>query len=457
MTIVNQPYWDISLVKRLERLAGKIALFGMVAPISVGYGLIEPGSTNSRPDGVAIMSYRQNGIVVSETVVESSAAIQHGFIYAEIGSGVKTGIAIANPAASTITVSFSYADADGKALGQSSVSLPPASQIARFLDDAPFSLGTPVRAVLTFDASAPVYITALRGLVNERSEFILSTLPIIETNPTAGPLLIPHFADGGGWSTQTVLMNPTNQAMRGSIQFFNHETQGVTTVVIYSIAPGGSYRFQTLGTEPDTQVGSVWIIPSSDTGVPAAFGVFSFRHDGVTVTEAAMRAVNGVTSYRLYVENSDAVQTGVVIANPSASPITVSLEARTLTGAQTGLTAFLTIPGRGQVAQFLGQMRGFEKIGSGFRGMLRVSTTAASGIAVAGVRGRYNERGDFLTATLPAIDEFASSLRPDRAFPHYVEGAGYTTEFVLFGGNPSSAPAGVVRLFDQSGHLISAW
>jgi hypothetical protein len=87
--------------------------------------------------------------------------------------------------------------------------------------------------------------------------------------------------------------------------------------------------------------------------------------------------------------------------------------------------------------------------------VLRIS--AASNIVAAGLRGRVNERNDFLISTLPSTDENAVAVRSQLAFPHYVEGAGYTSQFILFSGSKNSAPNGAIKLFDQSGNQITAW
>ena len=59
---------------------------------------------------------------------------------------------------------------------------------------------------------------APRGLTNERSEFLMSTLPVIDTTapPRNGTGVVPHFADGGGWVTQILLVNPTDNPMTGN-------------------------------------------------------------------------------------------------------------------------------------------------------------------------------------------------------------------------------------------------
>ncbi len=422
--------------------------------LSTGYGIIHQDSASSNPQGIAIFTYRQNGVVVTEAGVPATAPLQHGMIYAEKNGPVKTGLAIANPGDSAASISFFYTDSEGKTSGQGSIVVPAGTQISRFLDEAPFNSSSLGRATFTFDSSTPVYVTTLRGMTNERFEFIVSTLPVIDTAPASSTLILPHFADGGGWTTQILLVNPGSQTMQGTIDLLE---EGVPASTPYSIAPGSYYRFQTSGSGTAIRTGSVRIVAGASGTAPAAIALFSFKKDGVTVTEASVLAARGSTAYRAYVETSDNVQTGIAIANPASSGITVNLEATTLSGTPAGFSGSLTIPANGHVSAFLGQIPGFERMTSPFQGILRISTSSGTGVVVAGLRGRTNERGDFLIASLPTVDETTPAPRPDLAFPHFAEGAGYSTQFILI--SPASTPSvtGVLRLFDQTGYPVNAW
>ena len=104
---------------------------------------------------------------------------------------------------------------------------------------------------------------------------------------------------------------------------------------------------------------------------------------------------------------------------------------------------------------FLNQIQGFSALPNPFRGVLRVSTSSAGGISVVGIRGRYNERGDFLITTTQAIDESRPASTTEQFFPHFADGAGYTTQFILFNGSADQASFGSLRFFTQSGQPLS--
>src|SRR6266481_6331967 len=73
-------------------------------------------------------------------------------------------------------------------------------------------------------------------------------------------------------------------------------------------------------------------------------------------------------------------------------------------------------------------------------------------ISAIGLRGRYNERGDFLISTTPAIAENTPTTTGELVFPHIATGGGYTTEFLLL--NRGTASAGTISIFSESGDRL---
>ena len=123
------------------------------------------------------------------------------------------------------------------------------------------------------------------------------------------------------------------------------------------------------------------------------------------------------------------IQSGFAIANPSPAAVQVSLELSNLDGSFAGvLPASINVPAGGQIAKFTNEL--FPGIPATFQGIAKI--TAASPIAVTGLRGRYNERGDFLITTTPPMNE-ATAAAGDLLFPHIVAGSGYNTQIIIYG------------------------
>jgi hypothetical protein len=114
-----------------------------------------------------------NGVLISEAGVPATVPASKGRIFVEIGSGVDTGFAVANPNDTAAKVSFFFTDRSGTDSAAGSFTLPAHGQVARFLDEAPFPVPRPALGTFTFTSDVPVSAIALRGLVNKRSEFLI--------------------------------------------------------------------------------------------------------------------------------------------------------------------------------------------------------------------------------------------------------------------------------------------
>ena len=115
--------------------------------------------------------------------------------------------------------------------------IPANQQIAKFLHESPFNglVGrTSLQGTFSFTSNIPVSVIALRLFVNERGEQLITTLPITDLSAPApgGVIYLPHYADGGGWATQIVLVNPTDAPITGTVQFFTQGTVGTTAVPV---------------------------------------------------------------------------------------------------------------------------------------------------------------------------------------------------------------------------------
>jgi hypothetical protein len=439
---------------------------GAAPNISAGFAAIQPNTSGAALSGMAIFGYRENNVLVSEAGVPASPLISSGRLYAEVSSFVNTGVAMANPNGQPVTVNFQFTDATGADFGQGSTILPANGQIAKFLNEAPFNGGSSLMGTFTFTASQPISVIALRGLTNERSEFLITTLPVADLSiaPGSNPFVFPHYADGAGWTTELLLVNTTDTPMSGTILFCAQAgcpaaVQPVASNA-YTLAPRSSVRFQTADTATTVTAGSIRVTPASGSKAPTGVAVFSLRSGGVSVSTAGVPSSGTSNAFRMYAESSGSpgqigsIQTGIAIANPGTATASVVFELNTLSGTSTGLTGSLSIPAGGQTALFLNQIPGLETLTTPFQGVLRISTSSSAGISVVGLRGRYNERGDFLITTTPPTDESRPPSGP-QFFPHFADGGGFTTQFILFNGGVDQASSGSLLFFGQSGQPMS--
>jgi hypothetical protein len=438
---------------------------GEADELTIRHAQIHANDEDTKPTGVAFIAQRTDGILVNEAAVPATSLIERGRLYAEIGSSINTGVAIANPdMARAATISFEFTDAEGNSFAADPLRIPPGGQFASFLNQDPFNAPEAFNGTVTFTSSIPVSVVALRGLVNERFDFLTTTLPVIDLETTSqDPVIVPQLAAGGGWTTDVILMNPTDGVLTGSVRFLSPagESQEVTvdgtavTAMTYSIAGKSSRRLPATGPS-STTTGSVFITPDSSQTAPFAAAIYAYKTAAVTVSTSGFIARPPAQDLDIYSQlegepgQIGSVQTGVSIVNPTNAATEVNYELVQLDGSSSGVSGKLTLPPNGQRLTFVHELPGAASLNRPFRGVLRLFSSAP--ISALAIHGRYNERGEFLLSTTPPTDP-ASSKESSKFIPHVVDGAGYSTEIVIYdvAGNPIS---GSIYFFDQNGEPI---
>ncbi|MBI4471460.1 MAG: hypothetical protein HY646_02255 [Acidobacteria bacterium] len=445
---------------------------------STGYARIQANSGSTTPTGVAIFGLRQNNALISEAGVPASPLITQGRIYAEINGPVNTGLAIANPNNQTATINFNFTNSAGVDFGGSATTVEANKHVAKFLDQDPFNGlvaagAATFQGTFSFTSDVPVSVIALRGFVNEapRGEFLMTTIPILNlaASTSTDVVYIPHFADGEGWTTQIILVNPTSNVLTGNIQFMGTGGGAATASPVsvtangtlassfpYSIAARSAFKLTTSSPPTPLASGSVRVTPGQGTVAPTALVVFSYKPPGagITVSEAGVQGVRG-SAHRMYVEVTGTgnapgtIQTGFAITNVSTTQSTLNVELFRLDGAAAGSTT-VNVSGSGQSAGFVHQL--FPNLTLPFQGILRVS---GGNVSVVSLRVLYNERSDFLITTTPPSNEGGTTTGAEFLFPHIVNGGGYTTQFILFSGVAGQASSGSLRFFKTDGSAFS--
>jgi hypothetical protein len=446
--------------------------------MTVGYARITHNAAIAA--GYETFALRHGGVLVSEATVPASPLVKEGRIYVEVGGGVDTGIAIVNVSDSPVEIGYYFTNLDGMDFGNSVLTIPARTQIARFLSQVPFNGGLGFAGTFTFftlsqDSNVKVGAIALRSLINERGEFLMTTMPVAPVGERGfSGSVLPQFASGAGWTTQVILINPTPAVLDGTITFMNQageasaisSEQGTGSAFQYRIPAKSAARLRTSNEGP-LQVGSVRIASSaSGMDIPVAFLIFSYQSGGITVSTAGVPSPRPASATRLFVEIAGPVgatltgkaQTGFAVSNAgSPVPVRVSFDVTTLDGVSMGLHDELVIPPGGQIASFVNEIPGLRTLPVPFQGVLRIS--APIPVSVIGLRGRINERADFLLTTVPGVNEnddyFTQTLRNSNfVFPHFADGGGYTTQFVLYSGWEPGFANATLDFFTQEGNPL---
>jgi hypothetical protein len=416
----------------------------------VSHALIQQDAATSvsAMAGVAIIGFRTNGVLVSEAGIPAAPQIMSGRVYTEISNTANTAIALSNLTGTDATVTFYFTDKTGMDFGSGSMTLSANHQFAFFLNQPPFNGPASFQGSFTFSSTVPIDAIAIRGLVNERSEFLFTTVPVAPVGVSPGANVLPEFVNGAGWTTSLFLTNASSDVETGTIQFFgqgsgsanapllNMTVNGVFgTSFNYSIPAHSAARFDTSG-GTSIQVGSIQVTPVSND-VPSAVSLFQLRENGITISETSVIAAPVSTGFQMYMEASGvngkagSIQSGLAVANPSSSPAVVFLDLNRLDGTPAGLgTATVNIPPGGQISTFINQL--FPEMPASFQGTANL--TSATPVAAVALRGRYNERDDFLMTTTPPLNVLSSSPGA-LVFPEIDSGQGWGTQIIVFGTN----------------------
>lgn len=433
--------------------------------LTTGYARIQPANNSVAPAGLAIYGLRQSGTLVTETGVPASPLVTSGLIYVEISGSATTGLAIANHNTDNITFTFLITDNNNtQNTFSGSFTLAANTQMAKFLTEWPFnSLG--ITGTMSFTASEPVAVTTLRGFTNERGDFLVGTLPVLDPTVPAStvPAYLPHFAVGGGWRTELILLNTQDSPVSGTVSFTDSSGNSIAVPVgtvtsglnsfTYTVPQSRTQKFILSSSSSNLQTGVVRVTPNSGDHTPIPLAVFAYIPNGIRVSDAVVMGIQG-TQLRTYIETSNvgsvgSVQSGFAIANASGATANVTLQLYNLNGSSTGLTSNLTIPVGGKVAEFADQI--FPSASTPFKGIMRV--TSDNQVTVAGLRARINERRDFLTSTVPVVQEMSQGSTAEVEFPHIVDGGGYTTQFVLINAVTGQTSSGSVNFRTVGGGL----
>jgi hypothetical protein len=405
---------------------------------TLGYARVQPEPGSEAPGGQAIIANRSGEVLVSEMSVPLSEPTLRGRIFVEIGDGLDTGIAIANPHDEAVQIVFELVSTAGASLPAASVTLPPKTQIARFFSEQPFNTPGPFTGAMTLSASLPIGITALRGRTNERGEFLMAALPVSPLARSSEPsVVIPHFAAGGGWVTDIVLVNPTDTRISGRIQPLGKSGEPLRLTIDgqantsfgYQIEPRAARRFRATEAGVITLSGSVWITADAGNDAPFAQLIFAYKSNGITVTETSVAATPKSSATRIYAETSEGLRAGLAVANPADVAVEVIVDVTHLGISTSPAGTQLTIPAKGQRSVFLDEIiRNTRPL----QGLIRVSVPSGQGVHVAGLRRRINERGESLISTMAQVDETGAQTTGERILPHFVQGGSYSTTIVLF-------------------------
>ena len=220
----------------------------------------------------------------------------------------------------------------------------------------------------------------LAGMAVVQTSQELATLPLAPLNAGTSTLSFPHFADGSGVISSIVLVNPSaSKALQGTA-LLRDKTGASWTLILNGISYSGSVPFDIppLGMQRLVSSGSGAVIVGSvqvTADGPIAGTAFFQASSGVAGVGSSDKATRIMFPVDTFADGG--VSTGIAIMNPNSAAVTVTYGLRR----QDGLVVpngqrSISIPGRGQLAQFVEEIFAGKGIDfSNFKGGCEIVAT----------------------------------------------------------------------------------
>jgi DNA-binding beta-propeller fold protein YncE len=398
-------------------------------------------------------SQRESRMLVSETGFAAPPQVEEATVFVDGRPDTETFIVVANPRAAPTELRFVHHGTDGSTLAQS---------VTRELD-ADGSMSVRVSALfpgavtgsVTVRSDESFALTAARLTSNDRQEDILTAVPVAYETAAERPssLTIPRVEMGGGYTTQLVLLNPTDRTLEGIIKFLTVtgeplRVEGTATEMGYSIAPNGTFVWES--PQGGNVVESGFAVVSAATEVPVGTAIVSLERGETLITEAGMgggavgEAWFGIDTYPSVVRHGR-MEFRVTLANGGARPADVRLIVYTPDGEE--LTRTHQILPAGHRVEFT-QVDLADR--GRFKGSVRIVSDVP--ISMAAHRRTTNIRNELIVARLPSLTLGSGTGR--LIFPRFLDGPEVATElFMLSKG--TALGGGRVEFFDERGQPLT--
>jgi hypothetical protein len=352
--------------------------------------------------GAALFKAMSGDLVLSEASVRYSRPATRFRIYIDYKDSAISGYAIANPGKEKAAITLILRDGSGNIAGQTTVNLAGGYHLVEFADQRFPNIAIPgFVGSLEVQSGQSVGVIALRYDNSPMASQVFSTIPVLQ-DEASSTLYMPQLADGSGYKSHILLLNPQGNSAIAMIEFFKDdgtpqsipiEGQLLTSREVV-INPNGVARIVTDGISSEAKV--AWVKVTSTVPIYGST-IFQTIDQGRIISEAGVSSSPLMSHFIAYATSLGSTGSGMAICNPNAKAATLDVKLRRATGEIAAKTNLLLAPGA-HFARFFTEWfpDGFEE----FDGVIEFSSDAP----VSAVALRYDNPGWNVFATIPVFE-----------------------------------------------------
>jgi hypothetical protein len=270
------------------------------------------------------------------------------------------------------------------------------------------------------------------------------------------------------WTPQ----NETNGRKNGQITDSYEVAARDRTKVDLVLNAGGAAETATAESETSLRAGYA-VVKTASGSAPNGNAIFSLTQNGTVVSEAAVPASPATTNARIFVGYGTQVSsgpvalqtlpvdvyTGIAVVNPSAVRANITFKLRDR-DARAIATGHGTLEAGTHWARFIHQLQDLAPdfilppdfpLAVRF-GSLEISSERA--LSIVALRMTVNQLGEPLFSSVPIADLTQAPSSSQLFFPHFADGDGYISTFILLN-TLDRAQSGMLRFFGDDGALVS--
>ena len=396
-------------------------------------------------------SQRESRVLISETGMAAPPEVKTATVFVDGQTHVKTMITIANPQARTTYLRFVHHGRDGALIGETTRELEGNRTLSANIRDLFDRTATGSVAVLSDEGFV---LTAIRTTRNDRGEDLLTVAPVVYDTgkENTSDFTIPRVEIGGGYTTQIVLLNPSEQAAKGVIKFLSVTGEpllvdGTTSEIPYVVAPNGAFVWESPTGEPVTETG--FAVVSATTQAPASYTTVRLKKRGVLISESTMGGGSAGEAWFPIDTYPSVVRHGrtdfrVTLTNGGTEPADIRLIMYSPEGQSLSRLYQILPPGR-QIEFSQVDLADRGK----FKGSLRIVSDVP--ISITAHQVTTNVRNEPIVARLPSMHAPVKTGR--LIFPRFLDGPTIATQFFIL--RKGDTPAkGMIEFFDWKGTAL---